>query len=94
MTDGEALYLIGVIALFVVFSAGLAYAQITSDVRRLREGPVSRTCPACPHKSACDAWLANNNPGFEPPASCPNTGYLRVVASESRCTSSNRAKYG
>ncbi len=84
MTDGEALYLIGVIALFVVFSAGLAYAQITSGGRRLREGPAPRTCPACPHKSACDAWLANDNPGFEPPAFCPNTGYLSVVASESR----------
>ncbi len=94
MTDGEALYLIGVIALFVVFSAGLAYAQITSGGRRLREGPAPRTCPACPHKSACDAWLANDNPGFEPPAFCPNTGYLRVVASESRRTSLNRARYG
>ncbi len=86
--------MICVIALFVVFSAGLAYAQITSGGRRLREGPAPRTCPACPHKSACDAWLANDNPGFEPPASCPNTGYLHVVASESRCTSLNRAKYG
>ena len=94
MTDGEVLSLIGVIAFFGVFSAGLAYAQITSVGRRVREGSASRTCPACPHKSACDAWLANNNPGFEPPASCPNTGYLRVVASESRCTSLNRAKYG
>ncbi len=83
MTDGETLFLIGVIALFVVFSAGLAYAQITSGGSRLREGPAPRTCPACPHKSASDAWLANHNPGFEPPAFCPNTGYLRVVASES-----------
>ena len=94
MTDGEALYLIGVIALFVVFSAVLAYSQITSGGRRLREGPASRACLACHDKSACDAWLANDNPGFEPPAFCPNTGYLRVVASESRCTSLNRAKYG
>ena len=94
MTDGEALYLIGVITAFVVFGAVLAYSQITSGGRRLREGSASRICPACPHKSACDAWLANDNPGFEPPASCPNTGYLNVVASESRCTSVNRAKYG
>ena len=34
MTDGEALYLIGVIALFVVFGAVLAYSQITSGGRR------------------------------------------------------------
>ena len=94
MTDGETLFLIGVIAFFVVFSTVLAYSQITSDSRGLRKGPASRICPACPHKSACDAWLANDNPGFEPPASCPNTGYLRVVASESRGTSLNRAKYG
>ncbi len=94
MTDGEALFLIGVIAFFVVFSAVLAYSQITSDSRRLREGPASRTCSACPHKSACDAWLANDNPGFEPPASCPNTGYLRVVVSASRGTSFNSARYG
>ncbi len=94
MTDGEALYLIGVIAVFVVFSIGLAYAQITSGGRKLREGPAPRICPACPDKAACEAWLANNNPGFEPPVFCPNTGYLRVVASESRCTSLNRAKYG
>ncbi len=52
MTDGEALYLIGVIALFVVFSAVLAYSQITSGGRRLREGPAWRIYPACPHKSA------------------------------------------
>ncbi len=84
MTDGEALYLIGVIVVFVVFSAGIAYAHITSDSRALRKGAALRTCPACPHKAACDAWLANNNPGFEPPASCPNTGYLGVVTSESR----------
>ncbi len=97
MTDGEALYLIGVIALFVVFSAVLAYSQITSrgrrlregaasksGGRRLREGPMSKTCLVCPDKAACEAWLANNNPGFEPPVFCPNTGYLRVVASESR----------
>ncbi len=83
MTDGEVLFLIGVIAFFGVFSAGLAYAQITSGGRRLREGPAPRTCPARPHKSACDAWLANDNPGFEPPVFCPNMGYLRVVASES-----------
>ncbi len=67
--------------------------MVTSQ-SRLREGPAPRTCPARPHKSACDAWLANDNPGFEPPVFCPNTGYLRVVASESRCTSLNRAKYG
>jgi cbb3-type cytochrome oxidase subunit 3 len=30
MTDGEVLYLIGVIALFAVFIAVLAYSQITS----------------------------------------------------------------
>ena len=84
MTDGEVLSLIGVIAFFGVFSAGLAYAQITSDSRALRKGAALRTCPACPHKAACDAWLANNNPGFEPPAFCPNMGYLGVVASESR----------
>ncbi len=94
MTDGEALCLIGVIALFVVFSAVLAYSQITSGGRRLRESPTSSACLACPYKSACDAWLANDNPGFEPPAFCPNTGYLRVVASESRRTSLKCARYG
>jgi hypothetical protein len=94
MTDGETLILIGVIAFFVVFSAVLAYSQITSGGRRLREGSASRICPACPHKSACDAWLANDNPGFEPPASCPNKGYLGVVASASRGTPLNRARYG
>ncbi len=31
MTGGETVFLIGVIAAFVAFSAGLAYAQITSD---------------------------------------------------------------
>ncbi len=30
MTEGETLYLIGVIVAFVAFSAMLAYAQITS----------------------------------------------------------------
>ena len=84
MTGGETLFLIGVIVVFVVFSAVLAYSQITSGGRRLIEGPASRTCLVCPYKAACEAWLANDNPGFEPPASCPNTGYLRVVASENR----------
>lgn len=54
------------------------------DSRGLREGPASRTCLACPDKAACDAWLANDNPEFEPPAFCPNVGYLRVVASGNR----------
>jgi hypothetical protein len=94
MTDGEALYLIGVIALFVVFSAVLAYSQITSDSRGLRKGAASRTCLACPYKTACEAWLANDNPGFEPPASCPNAGYFRVVANESRSAPLNRARHG
>lgn len=84
MTDGEALYLIGVITAFVVFGAGLAYSQITSGARRLCEGPASSACRACPYKTPCEAWLANDNPGFEPPAFCPNAGYLRVVVSESR----------
>ena len=34
MTGGEAIYLAGVIAVFVVFGAGLAYAQIKSGGRK------------------------------------------------------------
>ena len=34
MTEGEAIYLAGVIAAFVVFSAVLAYAQIKSGGRK------------------------------------------------------------
>ena len=66
------------------FRPGGVMQRLGVDRRRLREGPTSRTCLACPDKAACDAWLANDNPEFEPPAFCPNTGYLRVVASGSR----------
>ncbi len=66
------------------FRLGGVMRRLGIDSRRLRECPASRTCLACPDKAACDAWLANDNPGFEPPAFCPNTGYLRVVASKSR----------
>jgi hypothetical protein len=34
MTEGEAIYLAGVIAVFVVFGAVLAYAQIKSGGRK------------------------------------------------------------
>ena len=66
------------------FRLGRVMRRLGIDSRRMREGPASRTCLACPDKAACDAWLANENPEFEPPAFCPNMGYLRVVASESR----------
>ncbi len=66
------------------FRLGRVMQRLGIDSRGLRKGPASRTCLACPDKAACDAWLANDNPEFEPPAFCPNMGYLRVVASESR----------
>ena len=66
------------------FCPGRMMQRLGIDSRGLREGPASKICPVCPDKTACEAWLANNNPGFEPPVFCPNMGYLRVVASESR----------
>ncbi len=73
------------------FRLGRVLRRLGIDIRSLREEPIgthrpiaARICLACPDKAACDAWLANENPEFEPPAFCPNMGYLRVVASESR----------
>ena len=66
------------------FCLGPVTQRLDIDSRGMREATASRTCQACPDKAACDAWLANDNPEFEPPAFCPNMGYLRVVASESR----------
>ena len=65
------------------FRLGRMMQRLGIDRRRLREGSASRTCLTCPDKNACDAWLANDNPGFEPPIFCPNKGYLRRYLCES-----------